>query len=65
MTINAKAHRCVNVGIDVGKTQLDLHIYERGISISVTNDKTGIKQALGRLGRYQLARVVLGGHRAL
>lgn len=59
MTIKAKAHLCVNVGIDVGKTQLDLHIYERGISISVTNDKAGIKQALGRLGRYQLARVVL------
>lgn len=59
MTTKAKSHLWVNVGIDVGKAQLDIHIYERDISFSVNNDKAGIRQALGRLGRFQVVRLVL------
>ncbi|MEQ8693949.1 MAG: IS110 family transposase [Gammaproteobacteria bacterium] len=49
----------VNVGIDVGKQQLDVFILERERHFSVTNDAAGIRQLLGRLSRYRLARVVL------
>ena len=59
MTTNAKSHLWVNVGIDVGKSQLDIHIYERDISFSVNNDKQGIRHAIGRLGRFRIARVIL------
>ena len=59
MTTKAKANKQVNVGIDVGKSQLDIHIYERDISLSVSNDKEGIRKVLGRLGRYQVERIVL------
>lgn len=59
MTTKAIANKQVNVGIDVGKSQLDICIYERHISFSVSNDAAGIRKALGRLGRYQLARIVL------
>lgn len=59
MTIKAKANRGINVGVDVGKTQLDIHLYERNISFTVNNDAAGIRSALGRLGRYQVVRLVL------
>lgn len=59
MTTKAIANKQVNVGIDVGKSQLDICIYERHISFSVSNDAPGIRKALGRLGRYQLQRIVL------
>jgi len=50
---------CVNVGIDVGKDQLDICIHERGLHFVVTNDANGIRQALGRLRRYRVARLVV------
>ena len=49
----------VNVGIDVGKAQLDVHIYERDIAFSVPNNPSGIRKLSGRLGRYRLARIVV------
>lgn len=49
----------VNVGIDVGKAQLDIFIYEREVYFTVENSPTGIRRAVGRLGRYRLARIVV------
>jgi transposase len=49
----------VNVGIDVGKHQLDVCIFERELQFCVTNDGAGIRQLIGRLARYQLQRVVV------
>jgi len=59
MTTKAKTRNAVNIGIDVGKSQLDFYIYERDIHFSVENTSEGIKKALGRLGRYQMTRIVL------
>lgn len=59
MTTKAKSHKAVNIGIDVGKSQLDFFIYERDIHFTVDNTSDGIRKALGRLGRYQVSRVVL------
>lgn len=49
----------VNVGIDVGKHQLDVFILERDLHVTVTNDAVGIRKLLSRLSRYSLSRVVL------
>lgn len=49
----------VNVGIDVGKHQLDVAIHERDIHFTAPNDAQGIRYVLRRLGRYRLARVVV------
>jgi len=49
----------VNVGIDVGKHQLDVHILERDLHLEITNDAEGIRKLLGRLARYTLSRVVV------
>lgn len=49
----------VNVGIDVGKHQLDVFIHERAIHFTVTNDPQDIRELLGRLARCNLSRVVV------
>lgn len=49
----------VNVGVDVGKQQLDVFIHERGLHLTATNDAGGIRTLLSRLGRYRLARIVV------
>ena len=49
----------INVGVDVGKWQLDVHIHERGLHLSVANNAEGVKRLVGRLGRYQLTRLVV------
>lgn len=49
----------VNVGIDVGKLQLDVVIHERQLHFTVTNDTQGIRALLRRLARYSLERVVV------
>lgn len=59
MTTTAKSPKAVNIGIDVGKSQLDFFIYERDIHFTVENTTDGIKKALGRLGRYKVSRIVL------
>lgn len=54
-----KREATVNVGIDVGKLQLDVAIHERNLHFSVPNDSQGIRKVLNRLARYSLARVVV------
>jgi transposase len=49
----------VNVGVDVGKQQLDVFIHERALHFTVANDPAGIRSLLSRLSRYRLARIVV------
>lgn len=49
----------INVGIDVGKAQLDICVYERDVYFTVENSPEGIRKALGRLGRYRVERIVI------
>lgn len=49
----------LNVGVDVGKFQLDIYIWERGLHFTVNNSEQGIRDAINRLKRYQLSRVVM------
>lgn len=58
MTIK-KENKGVNVGIDVGKFQLDIHIYERDKYFTVENNSSGIRKAINTLKRYKLQRLVL------
>lgn len=52
-------NRGVNVGIDAGKTQLDVVIHERDIHLTFPNTTESIKKLLGRLARYNLQRIVI------
>lgn len=54
-----KSNEGVNVGIDVGKSQLDIFIHERELHLTVPNTPEDIRKLLGRLSRYRLARIVV------
>ncbi|MEW8078593.1 MAG: IS110 family transposase, partial [Candidatus Thiodiazotropha endolucinida] len=49
----------VNIGVDVGKYTLDIHIYEREVYWQVDNTTEGIRAALNRIARYQVSRLVV------
>lgn len=49
----------VNVGIDVGKSHLDVCILERNVSFQVDNKDADIDRLVTRLARYRLARIVI------
>ena len=54
-----KGNAGVHVGVDVGKFQLDLFIWEREKHFCVENSANGIKEALKVLGRYRVHRIVM------
>lgn len=57
---NSKMSKSViNVGVDVGKSFLDVYIYEKKFYFKVENTEDGIKQLLNRLRYYRVARVVV------
>lgn len=58
MTSNKKVSKEVNVGVDVGKAQLDIYIFERDVYFTVENNPKGICKALGRISRYKVERIV-------
>jgi len=44
----------INVGVDTGKTQLDIFIRPVGDYFTVTNNASGIKEAITRIKTYNL-----------
>lgn len=57
-----------NVGVDVGKDTLDIHVYELDKHWQVANTSNGVKSLLRQLNRYQLTRVLVeatGGYERL
>jgi transposase len=49
----------VNVGVDVSKDTLDIHLLERDLSFSVPNREPEIVTLIQRLARYRLDRIVV------
>lgn len=49
----------VNVGIDTGKEQLDVHIRPMNIYFTVTNDKKGIAEAIATIKKHKPTRVII------
>lgn len=54
-----KQREAVNVGIDVGKAQLDVCLLERRLMLQVRNEESAIRALVSRLARYRLARIVI------
>lgn len=48
-----------NVGIDIGKSMLDMCIYEADIYTQYPNTSEGVRQLLKQLSRYKLTRIVV------
>lgn len=55
----------INVGVDVGKSQLDIHVRPLDISFTVENSQDGIKQAIKLLRKHAPQRVVVEATRRL
>ena len=49
----------VNVGIDVGKSHLDVYLLERQLALHVENSDRAIAALVSRLARYRLERIVV------
>src|SRR5262245_13101522 len=49
----------VNVGVDVGKSQLDLYLLERGRSMTIPNLEPDIGTLIRSLRRYRIERIVV------
>lgn len=49
----------INIGVDTGKTQLDIYIRPVGVYFTVSNDEVGIKQAISKFKRYPIERLVI------
>jgi len=49
----------INVGVDTGKTQLDIYIRPLDIYFVVTNDEDGIKEAISKIKKHKVTRVVI------
>ena len=54
-----KRNSAVNVGIDVGKKQLDVYLLERQRAFQVGNDEASIDKLVARLKRFNLQRIVI------
>lgn len=54
-----KQRSTINVGVDVGKAQLDLYLLERDRALTAPNDDHAIASLIRRLRRYRLERIVI------
>lgn len=54
-----KSKSVVNVGVDVGKSQLDICIHEKALFWQEENSISGIKRLLKRLAYYQVERLAM------
>lgn len=49
----------VNIGVDTGKSQLDIHIRPLDIFFSVSNDEKGIKEAIKVIDKHSPQRIII------
>ena len=50
-----------NVGVDISKATLDVHLHPAGNARQFANDAKGIKALLGWFGEHDIARMGLSG----
>jgi len=49
----------INIGVDTGKTQLDIYIRPLDIFFTVPNDDNGIKKAISEFKKYKPTRIII------
>ena len=49
----------VHVGIDVGKSQLDVYLLDRDLALEVANEESAVEKLVARLARFRLARIIV------
>lgn len=59
MTNSKMRKSVVNVGVDVGKSFLDIHIHEKSLYWQAPNTQEGVRAVLNRLAHYKVERLVM------
>lgn len=59
MTNLKKSKTRINVGVDVGKANLDIYIHEKEMHWQEENSEAGVKRILKRLSYYDVERLVM------
>ena len=49
----------INIGVDTGKNQLDIYIRPLNIHFVVSNDESGIKEAIKVIKKHKVTRVII------
>ena len=49
----------INIGVDTGKTQLDIYIRPLDIFFTVSNDEAGIKKAITEIKKHKPTRIII------
>jgi len=57
--MKSKSNQSINVGVDTGKSQLDIYIRPLDIYFTVTNDDKGIKEAVKIIKEHSPERIVI------
>nr|WP_136252930.1 IS110 family transposase [Ningiella ruwaisensis] len=57
--MNNSTGQNINIGVDTGKTHLDIYVRPLDIYFTVTNDEKGIKEAVSSIKKYKPQRVVV------
>jgi transposase len=57
--MNTNTNQSITVGVDTGKTLLDIYIRPLDIYFSVTNDDDGIKKAIKEIKTYRPERIII------
>ncbi|OAN19960.1 transposase, partial [Photobacterium jeanii] len=57
--MNPTASQNINIGVDVGKSQLDIHIRPLDLFFTVENNDKGIKQAIKTIVQHHPKRIVV------
>lgn len=57
--MNTQTNQSINVGVDTGKSQLDIYIRPLGIYFTVSNDDKGIKEAVKTIKKHKPERIVI------
>jgi len=57
--MNTNTLQNINVGVDTGKSQLDIYIHPLDIYFTVPNNEKGIKEAVKTIAKHRPNRVVI------
>lgn len=57
--MNTKTLQNINIGVDTGKSQLDIYIRPLDVFFTVPNNEKGIKQALTTIKKHNPQRIVV------
>lgn len=52
-------NQSINVGVDTGKYQLDIYIRPLDIYFTVSNDESGIKEAVNIIKKHKIERIII------